>query len=128
MSETLLKHAVPVAFLYGADRQKMIDFYCGTLGYALKSADEHGDFIDLGPALVRLTIFPDYKAGQFPVFGWHVADIDADVRRFAALGIAFLRYDFLEQDEQGVWTAPDGKAKVAWFNDVEGNLLSLSQG
>lgn len=128
MSQAVLNDAVPVAFLYGGDRQKMIDFYCGTLGFALKASDAHGDFIDVGSGLIRLTIFPDYKAGQFPVLGWHVGDIAADAKRLADLGIAFLRYDFLEQDDLGIWTAPDGKAKVAWFNDVEGNLLSLSQG
>jgi predicted enzyme related to lactoylglutathione lyase len=31
------------------------------------------------------------------------------------------------QDELGIWTAPDGGAKVAWFSDSEGNVLSLSQ-
>jgi catechol 2,3-dioxygenase-like lactoylglutathione lyase family enzyme len=30
------------------------------------------------------------------------------------------------QDEQGVWTAPDGGVKVAFFADPDGNLLSLS--
>jgi hypothetical protein len=31
------------------------------------------------------------------------------------------------QDELGIWTSPDGAAKVAWCNDSEGNLLSVSQ-
>lgn len=35
-----------------------------------------------------------------------------------------LRQHF-EQDELGIWTAPDGSAKVAWFEDPDGNLLSL---
>ena len=32
----------------------------------------------------------------------------------------------LEQDESGVWTSPSG-AKVAWFKDPDGNVLSLTQ-
>jgi hypothetical protein len=32
----------------------------------------------------------------------------------------------MTQDEHGVWTAPSG-AKVAWFKDPDGNLLSLTQ-
>ncbi len=30
------------------------------------------------------------------------------------------------QDELGIWTAPSG-AKVAWFKDPDGNILSLSE-
>ena len=41
-------------------------------------------------------------------------------------GVAFSKYDFLEQDKLGIWSAPSG-AKVAWFKDPDGNLLSISQ-
>ena len=44
----------------------------------------------------------------------------------SASGIAFERYAFLEQDDLGIWTTPDG-SRVAWFKDPDGNLLSLSQ-
>jgi hypothetical protein len=32
----------------------------------------------------------------------------------------------LEQDDLGVWQAPSG-ARVAWFKDPDGNLLSLTE-
>ena len=32
----------------------------------------------------------------------------------------------MEQDELGVWSAPGG-ARVAWFKDPDGNVLSLTQ-
>jgi hypothetical protein len=38
----------------------------------------------------------------------------------------FERYDFLEQDDAGIWTAPIG-ARVAWFKDPDGNILSVSE-
>ncbi len=38
----------------------------------------------------------------------------------------FERYAFLEQDNVGIWLAPGG-AKVAWFKDPDGNLLSVAQ-
>jgi catechol 2,3-dioxygenase-like lactoylglutathione lyase family enzyme len=41
-------------------------------------------------------------------------------------GVAFLRYDGMDQDEGGVWTTPDGD-QVAWFADPGGNVLSLTQ-
>jgi len=31
------------------------------------------------------------------------------------------------QDALGIWTAPDGSSKVAFFNDPDGNGLSLTQ-
>jgi predicted enzyme related to lactoylglutathione lyase len=32
----------------------------------------------------------------------------------------------MQQDERGIWNAPGG-ARVAWFNDPDGNVLSVSQ-
>jgi hypothetical protein len=43
-----------------------------------------------------------------------------------AAGVKLERYDFVKQDEQGIWTAPGG-TRVAWFKDPDGNLLSISQ-
>jgi hypothetical protein len=48
------------------------------------------------------------------------------VKELASRGVSSERYGFLEQDELGVWTAPGG-AKVAWFKDPDGNVLSLSE-
>jgi hypothetical protein len=33
----------------------------------------------------------------------------------------------MQQDELGIWTSPDGKSKVGFFADPDGNVLSLSQ-
>ena len=33
----------------------------------------------------------------------------------------------LGQDSRGIWTAPDGSCKAAFFNDPDGNGLSLTQ-
>ena len=41
-------------------------------------------------------------------------------------GVVFERYPYLEQDAAGIWTTPSG-AKVAWFKDPDGNVLSISQ-
>lgn len=31
----------------------------------------------------------------------------------------------LGQDELGIWTSPDGKLRVAFFSDPDGNVLML---
>jgi len=61
------------------------------------------------------------------VLGWRVGDIAASVQDLAARGVTFLRYDGMNQDEDGIWTTPTG-ARVAWFADPDGNTLSLTQG
>ena len=48
------------------------------------------------------------------------------VRGLTAKGIGFLRYDGMDQDENGIWTTPGGD-QVAWFADPDGNVLSLTQ-
>ena len=119
--------ATPVAFLYVSDRDRALDFYRGTLGLELRSSDPFGDFIDLGGALLRMTVMPDHKAGAHPVLGWNVGDIGAAVEALRGRGIAFTIYEGMGQDELGIWTAPDGRTKVAFFADPDGNVLSLSQ-
>jgi hypothetical protein len=41
-------------------------------------------------------------------------------------GVTFERYGFLPQDEDGIWTAPNGD-RVAWFKDPDGHTLSVTQ-
>lgn len=117
----------PVAFLYVADRERALAFYRDTLGIALRSADTFGDFLDLGGALLRMTVMPDHEPHPHPVLGWNVADIAAASKALAARGVELIRYEGMGQDDLGVWTSPDGKTRVAFFADPDGNVLSLSQ-
>lgn len=123
----LRQGATPVAFLYVAERERALAFYRDTLGFALHSSDPFGDFLDLGAAMARMTVMPDHKPGPHPALGWNVADIDAAVAELRGRGITFTVYEGMGQDAQGIWTAPDGKTKVAWFADPDGNVLSLAQ-
>jgi len=41
--------------------------------------------------------------------------------------IAGIIYPGFDQDELGIWTAPDGKKKPAWVSDPDGNVLGLTQ-
>ena len=47
-------------------------------------------------------------------------------RRLAAANVKGERFPGLVQDDLGLWTAPGG-AKILWFKDPDGNILSLSQ-
>jgi catechol 2,3-dioxygenase-like lactoylglutathione lyase family enzyme len=117
----------PVAFINVSDRDRALSFYRDVLGFELRSSDAFGDFIQLEGALLRLTVLPDFKAHPHPVLGWNVPDIVAAARSMRGRGVAFTIYEGFGQDELGIWTAPHGQAKVAWFADPDGNVLSISQ-
>jgi catechol 2,3-dioxygenase-like lactoylglutathione lyase family enzyme len=117
----------PVAFINVADRDRALAFYCDTLGLELRSSDNFGDFIQLDGGLLRLTVLGDFKPSPHPVLGWNVRDMTSAVTSMRERGVVFTIYPGMGQDELGIWTAPDGGAKVAWFADPDGNVLSLSE-
>jgi catechol 2,3-dioxygenase-like lactoylglutathione lyase family enzyme len=125
---TPLLSGTPVAFVNVTDRARALGFYGEVLGLPLRSSDDFGDFIDLGGGLMRMTVLPGFTASPHPVLGWNVEDIVAGVEALAARGVVFTIYEGLGQDALGIWTSPDGAAKVAFFADPDGNVLSLSQG
>lgn len=122
-----LATATPVAFVSVNDRDRARAFYHDTLGLELKSSDDFGDMYRTGAGLLRLTPMPDHQAHPHPVVGWDVADLAATVRALIEKGVTFAIYAGMGQDELGIWSAPDGGAKLAWFADPFGNVLSLSQ-
>ena len=117
----------PVAFLYVPDLDAALTFYEAKLGLKLLDRDPFGLFLEFGAALLRVTPMEGFTGGPHPVLGWDVADISDTVDRLSGMGVAFKIYDGMGQDDRGIWAAPDGGAKIAWFEDPFGNLLSLSE-
>jgi predicted enzyme related to lactoylglutathione lyase len=117
-----------IAFILTADRARAKPFYAGALGLPILAEDDFAVTIDLGNgATIRLTDLPGHKAADHTVLGWRVADIHAEVTALKAKGITFRIYDNFGQDADGIWTVPGGSARVAWFSDPDGNVLSLTQ-
>jgi catechol 2,3-dioxygenase-like lactoylglutathione lyase family enzyme len=120
--------AAPVCFVLTADRARSKPFYADVLGLRLLGEDGHAATFDLGNRTpLRLTDLVGHKGLGHTVIGWNVADIVGAVRALAAKGVKFTVYDGFGQDADGIWHSPDGGAKVAWFPDPDGNLLSLTQ-
>ena len=119
--------AQPIAFIQTRERRVAEAFYGETLGLTRLPGDDFAAVFACGAATLRITELPDWTAGAHPVLGWAVADIEGTVRALAATGVAFTIYDGMGQDALGIWTAPDGVAKVAFFPDPDGNMLSLTQ-
>jgi predicted enzyme related to lactoylglutathione lyase len=123
--------ARPMAMICVADRERARSFYRDVLGpvfgIGAPAIDHFGDQFPCGGGFIRLTALPEWQAGPYPVLGWQVDDAAACVAALTAAGVAMLFYEGFGQDATGLWTAPGGGARIAWFNDSEGNLLSLTQ-
>jgi len=122
-----LADAKLMAFVVTTDAARARSFYEGTLGLTLKGEDDFAVSLDANGITIRLTKMKEWKPNPHTVVGWEVPDVHAAVRALRHRGVTFEMYPFLKQDDDGVWASPDGTAKVAWFKDPDGNVLSLSQ-
>src|SRR5689334_1582292 len=114
-----------IAFVGTMNPARAKEFYQGTLGLDLVNEDNFALTFDVHGTMLRVTTVPKLTPAGFTVLGWGVKDIVSAVRDLQKAGVAFERYGF-PQDDLGIWTAPGG-AKVAWFKDPDGNILSVSQ-
>jgi hypothetical protein len=101
-------------------------FYKDILGLPLLSEDGYAMEFDAKGTLLRITIVPELTPQPFTVLGWNVNDIYSTIKSLNNKNISCEKFDFLDQDDLGIWTSPNG-SKVAWFKDPDGNLLSLTE-
>jgi catechol 2,3-dioxygenase-like lactoylglutathione lyase family enzyme len=102
-------------------------FYRDTLGLRLVSEELPFALVfDANGTMLRLAISPQHVPLPGTVLGWRVDEIQEHVRQLASGGVVFERFEGMPQDELGIWSTPTG-AKVAWFKDPDGNLLSVSE-
>ena len=123
----MLESSDLVAFVAATDLRRSRVFYEQKLGLRVLEYNDFACVLDANGTTLRVTAVPVVVQAGYTVLGWRVADIAASARDLAARGVTFLRYDGMNQDEDGIWTTPTG-AKVAWFADPDGNTLSLTQG
>jgi catechol 2,3-dioxygenase-like lactoylglutathione lyase family enzyme len=128
MSNSRLGASRIVGFAATTNVDRARAFYGDTLGLRLVSEDPFALVFDAGGNMLRVTPVREIARAPYTVLGWEVTDIAAKVAELAGAGVKFERYSFLtDQDADGIWTAPGGAARVAWFKDPDENLLSLSQ-
>ncbi|HEU5365870.1 MAG TPA: hypothetical protein VFU62_10065 [Hanamia sp.] len=101
-------------------------FYKDILCLPLLSEDGYAMEFDAKGTLLRITIVPELTPQPFTVLGWNVNDIYSTIKSLNNKNISCEKFDFLDQDDLGIWTSPNG-SKVAWFKDPDGNLLSLTE-
>lgn len=102
-------------------------FYRDKLGLRLVSEDQFALVFDANGTMLRVSIVQDLAPPKYAVLGWRVPDVVAVAEQLEKAGVPLERFhNFHGMDERGIWTAPGG-AKVAWFKDPDGNMLSISQ-
>jgi catechol 2,3-dioxygenase-like lactoylglutathione lyase family enzyme len=116
-----------IAFIGTQDVNSAKEFYAGGLGLTMLSDDGFALVFDANGTMLRVTLVREVKPAGYTVLGWEVPDIAAAARDLGQSGVTLERFDGLEQDDVGIWTAPGGAARVAWFKDPDGNVLSISQ-
>jgi catechol 2,3-dioxygenase-like lactoylglutathione lyase family enzyme len=121
----MLGSANVTAFISTSDPGKTRAFYEGVLGLQLVADEPYALVFDANGTMLRAQKVQNVVVVPYTVLGWTVRDIAETVRGLGDRGVTFERYDGMGQDELGVWRS--GVAKVAWFKDPEGHLLSLTQ-
>lgn len=115
-----------IAFLASTDPDAAVGFYRDALGLTLVEDSPFALVFESGGTTLRIQKVGEFSPQPFTALGWAVDDIVAAVRELGARGIAMDRFPGVPQDDDAIWTTPDG-ARVAWFHDPDGNVLSLTQ-
>lgn len=115
-----------IAFAATANAEKSRRFYESTLGLKFVRADDFALVFDVNGTMLRIQKVERVEPRPYTVLGWKVKDIQREVAQLTKRGVRFARYEGMEQDRLGIWTSPSG-ARIAWFNDPDENILSLTE-
>ena len=121
-----LEPAKPIIVLCTRDRARATEFYRETLGLAFAYEDNFAVVFNVGGITLRVSTVTDFTPHEHTIVGFNVPDVEATVRSLRENGVTFNIYEGFGQDELGIWSAPGGTVRVAWFKDPDGNVLSVT--
>jgi catechol 2,3-dioxygenase-like lactoylglutathione lyase family enzyme len=116
----------PVLFLATANAEQSRAFYEGVLGLTFIADEPPALVFKIGDTMLRIQKVDRVAPAPYTALGWAVSDIRQTVRDMFSSGVTFQRYPGMNQDDDGIWQAPGG-ALIAWFQDPDGHVLSLTQ-
>ena len=125
----MLGSADLIAFVPTRDPARAREFYESTLGLEFISADAFALVFNAHGTKLRVADVSQVKGfrpAPFTIVGWQVTSVSDSVGDLEKKGVRFERYPGMDQDARGIWQSPSG-AKVAWFKDADGNILSITQ-
>jgi catechol 2,3-dioxygenase-like lactoylglutathione lyase family enzyme len=126
MENDMLNRSKIVTFIATKKPDSAKDFYEKILGLRLVYDDAFAIVFNANGIMLRVQKVQEHIPPNYTVLGWDVGDIQTEIKELMGRGVKCERYEWLAQDELGVWIAPSG-AKLAWFKDPDGNTLSLTQ-
>ena len=115
-----------VAFLATTQPAKARAFYCDVLGLRFVEDGPFALVVEAANVTVRIQKVREFKPVPFTAIGWAVGDVRETAKQLAGKGVRLERFEGMGQDDLGIWVSPSG-AKVCWFKDPDGNVLSLTQ-
>jgi len=101
-------------------------FYGKVLGLSVKGKSHGAVVYDVGGAELRVSLVPSTHPSVHTVVGFAVSDLNAIIAVLTTRGVIWERFPGFAHDASGVVVTPEG-AKVVWFRDPDGNLLSIVQ-
>ncbi|HTE40451.1 MAG TPA: VOC family protein [Steroidobacteraceae bacterium] len=122
----MLNNAEIICFAATSKPDAAKTFYGQVLGLPLVEDSPFALAFDANGTMLRIQKVQEHTPAKHTTLGWQVTDIRAHVAGLVRKGIRFERYERLPQDDVGIWESPSG-ALVAWFLDLDGNGLSLTQ-
>src|ERR1017187_8045045 len=127
-SDSILGGSKLVAFAPTTDPAKPRAFYESVLGLRLVSDEAPFALVfNANGTMLRATAVPEHHPQSFTILGWEVNSIEETVQRLTAAGVEFLRYPGMnDTNPLPIWNSPSG-ARIAWFHDLDRNVLSLTQ-
>lgn len=115
-----------IAFVATADSERSRMFYERTLGLQLVSEDAFALVFNANGTMIRVQKVAAFQPQPFTALGFRVDDIQAVVAALGAKDVTCERFPGMDQNAQGIWASPGG-ARIAWFKDPDGNVLSLTE-
>ena len=122
----ILEAAIPAVIICTRDRDRATSFYRDILGLALDHEDAFAGVFRSGGTTLRVSTVEDFTAHGHTMLGFRVADVAGAVRALTDKGVAFKRFERFAQDDLGIVTLAGGAVQVAWFEDPDGNVLSVT--
>jgi catechol 2,3-dioxygenase-like lactoylglutathione lyase family enzyme len=115
-----------IAFIATTKSDLAIPFFRDVLGFTFVEDSPFAVEFDAFGTALRVQKVKELSPAPHTSFGLAVDDIARFVSELSEKGVSMVRYPHVEQDPLGIWTSPSG-ARVAWFHDPDGNVISLTQ-
>jgi len=115
-----------------SDMGRAREFYEGKLGLSPATDHEPDDnraYRCAEGTVIHVYLSPNHAGKSTATLaGWYVDDVERIVDELTSRGVTFERYDEgpIITDDKGIATF-EGGARVAYFKDPDGNMLSIAR-